>query len=305
MNTLVHEGLTFILPIANQASCLGAAIPAWLTVLGRLQRPVQVILINDGSTDDTPERLAQMEVSKAIAEFTEKPDQTVDILHFENAQGYGSCLREGISLAREPLIFYTGLESAYTPGEIRLLLDHQQKLETEYSIKIHLINGFRSYAKMPPLTRRIHQLKTVLLRLGLNYQPRDLPGWFGWKWYLSSMIYNQIFGVALGDVFSKFRLLRRELFDRIQLQSKSEFVHIEIAAKATFLECYMDEIPIAERPGPFPIQPYREALQVSFSQDRRQVFSYPQFRSPIKPNLLPEVVPESQENLSLPEQQNH
>ena len=61
-----------------------------------------------------------------------------------------------------------------------------------------------------------------------------------------------VFGVHIVDVDSAFKLFRREVFDRIPIQSDGPFVHTEIIAKANFMTLWMDETPIAPSPGAVP-----------------------------------------------------
>ena len=82
-----------------------------------------------------------------------------------------------------------------------------------------------------------------------------------------------VFGVHLLDTDGAFKLFRREVFDRIPIQSDGPFVHVEILAKANFLTCWMDEIPIgASEPNAMPAFSWNGR-----KRDLRRVLSRPDF----------------------------
>ena len=53
-----------------------------------------------------------------------------------------------------------------------------------------------------------------------------------------------VYGLWMKDVASPVRLYRRSVFDRLPLQSHTEFADIEILAKANFIEKIFDEVSI-------------------------------------------------------------
>jgi len=57
-----------------------------------------------------------------------------------------------------------------------------------------------------------------------------------------------LFGLTLRDPTCPLRLYRREIFQRIPIQSRSAFAEVEILAKATFLEKILDEVEVAWTP---------------------------------------------------------
>jgi hypothetical protein len=71
-----------------------------------------------------------------------------------------------------------------------------------------------------------------------------LPGWLGRQPVAYQKLVRWLFGVRVGDIDSAFKLFRREVFDRIPIQSDGQFVHAEILAKANFAGCLMEEVAI-------------------------------------------------------------
>jgi hypothetical protein len=81
-----------------------------------------------------------------------------------------------------------------------------------------------------------------------------LPGWLGWKRHLGRLLVRVFFGVRNQDVGCPFRLIRREIFARMPIQSKGTFVRAELLAKANFLGCLLgEEVPLGDRQRPTPL----------------------------------------------------
>lgn len=66
----------------------------------------------------------------------------------------------------------------------------------------------------------------------------------GWKRRQFFSVAYQIFGLWMQDPECPMRLYRREMFDRIPIQSKGAFAQIEILAKANFESKLMTEVAI-------------------------------------------------------------
>jgi glycosyltransferase involved in cell wall biosynthesis len=98
-----------------------------MRVLGDHVRDFEVIVVNDGSFDDTPRVLAEFRV-------TYTPRLRV-ITHPAN-QGYGAALRTGFEAASKEFVFYTDGDAQYDVGELPLLLD---KMDTD----VGLVNGYK------------------------------------------------------------------------------------------------------------------------------------------------------------------
>jgi hypothetical protein len=67
------------------------------------------------------------------------------------------------------------------------------------------------------------------------------------------------------------RLCRRQLFDRLPIQSTGAFVHSEIIAKANFQGAMIGQVPVKYR------RPDRNVLEKPSWRDIRRVMSHPRF----------------------------
>lgn len=119
--------LSVFFPAYNDAPSLPGLIEKTFAVLSGIIEDFEVIVINDGSYDDTAEVLAELEKEYA-------PRLRV-ITHPENL-GYGAALRSGFQAARKELVFYTDGDGQYDVGELPKLLDSMQSGDG-------LVNGYK------------------------------------------------------------------------------------------------------------------------------------------------------------------
>lgn len=108
-----YKGISVVFPAFNEQDNVQRAVDAALKSFERFFDQVEIIVVDDGSTDETCERL------DAIAE---KTPQVVAKHHAKN-RGYGAALRTGIESAQHELIFFSDSDLQFDLDEIELLLD--------------------------------------------------------------------------------------------------------------------------------------------------------------------------------------
>ena len=136
------------------------------------------------------------------------------LLRHEANRGYAQALRTGFEAATMPLVFYTDADNQFDVRELKNLL----AAIDDYDI----VCGFRIY-RFDPFTR-------LVLSWGYNLLVRIL------------------FRIRVRDVDCAFKLFRREVFDRIHIESKKFFVDTEILAKASKLGMKMTEVGVRHYP---------------------------------------------------------
>jgi glycosyltransferase involved in cell wall biosynthesis len=222
--------LSVAILVRNQAAILEPRVTAWLQYLRTLARPFEILLVDDASDDDT----------FAAAESVAVKNVELSPIRLEKPTGIGAALRAALQRSQHPLFFYTTLDYLYQPSELKKLLDRIDDVD--------IATGFRTGRAEPGWYKAFRTVRDAFLRVAFGI-PRDpLPGWLGGSALRYARLVRFVFGVHIVDIDSGFKLFRREIFDRIPIQSDGPFVHAEIIAKANFMTLWMDEIPIAPAP---------------------------------------------------------
>jgi glycosyltransferase involved in cell wall biosynthesis len=257
------DGLTFVLPVFDQEKALAKAVSGWQGVLDGLQRPYELLVVDDGSRDGT----------RAQADILATKNTRLKILSHPGRKGYGAAVKTALDAAQYPLFFYTSVDHGWNPNDLPRMLKALAGKDEFTGKQVEIVNGHRRGIALPAGRRRLGQFYRAVVRVVFGYTPEPAKGWLGpaenrywWKCRL-------LFGLRVGDINSKFKLFRRSVFDRMVLQSDGEFIHAEILAKANFLGCLMDEVPLGDRPDPPPVP--------ELGAEMWMVFRDPRFRSPV------------------------
>ena len=153
------------------------------------------------------------EIADRVA--SEDPEH-VRVFHHKPNRGYAEALKTGFTNGRHQLLFYTDSDNQFDVGELTNLLPLIEDAD--------LVNGFRIY-RFDPLTR-------LVLSWGFN------------------LIVRVIFRIRVRDIDCSFKLFRREVFDKVQIESKKFFVDAEVLAKARYHGFRMVEIGVRHYPRP-------------------------------------------------------
>lgn len=111
---LFPYGLSVFFPAYNDAPSLPGLITKTFEVLDQHVRDFEVIVVNDGSADDTGAVLEQLQAVHG--------SRLRVITHPEN-RGYGGALRTGFAEASKDFVFYTDGDGQYDVGELPRLLE--------------------------------------------------------------------------------------------------------------------------------------------------------------------------------------
>jgi dolichyl-phosphate beta-glucosyltransferase len=103
-----RTALTVILPCYNEAERLPGTLKALLAHLSRVPDEVELLVVDDGSTDATAE------VANAVAAV----DARVRVLSCHPNHGKGFAVRTGMLAAEGELIVFTDADGSYRPSEL-------------------------------------------------------------------------------------------------------------------------------------------------------------------------------------------
>lgn len=150
----------------------------------------------------------------ATAEIVDELARTypeVRAVHHPANRGYGGALRTGFSTASKELIFYTDGDGQYDPAELEALWPHM-------AASVDLINGYK--------INRSDPLHRIIIGRIYHYTVKVL------------------FGLRVRDVDCDFRLMRRAIFDRVQLEHNSGVICLEMMKKIQDAGFHIAEVPV-------------------------------------------------------------
>lgn len=105
--------LSVFFPAYNDAPSLPALLAATFAALEEHVADYEVIVVNDGSHDDTGEVLERLR---------QRYTPFLRVVTHQQNRGYGGALRSGFTAAQKEFVFYTDGDGQYDPGELPLLL---------------------------------------------------------------------------------------------------------------------------------------------------------------------------------------
>lgn len=108
-----HEGVSVVVPAYNEEKEIGSFIEQVSAEMSRCGRPFELLVVDDGSTDRTLERI-QSHADK------------VRIIRHESNRGYGAALKTGIRTARYPVVLIIDADGTYPTAAIPDLLHELQ-----------------------------------------------------------------------------------------------------------------------------------------------------------------------------------
>jgi len=146
-----------------------------------------------------------------IADELARTYPEVRAVHHPRNRDYGAALRTGFRSATKELIFYTDGDAQYDPAELSVLWN-------ALTADADLVNGYK-ISRSDPFHRIV---------IGRIYH------------YVVSIL----FGLNLRDVDCDFRLMRRSIFDRINLEKTSGVICVEMMKKIQDSGFRIVEVPV-------------------------------------------------------------
>jgi glycosyltransferase involved in cell wall biosynthesis len=135
----------------------------------------------------------------------------VRIVHHAANRGYGGALRSGFEHASKEYVFYTDGDAQYDPSEVARLWDRMDD-------QVDFVNGYK-ISRSDPLHRIV---------IGRLYHH----------------VVKLLFGLRVRDVDCDFRLMRRAVFDKVQLTKDSGVICLEMMKKVQDAGFRIAEVPV-------------------------------------------------------------
>lgn len=152
----VAGGVSVFLPCHNEAGNVEAVVRRVLRTFTDLGVPFEVIVVDDGSTDATPE----------VATRLAAEDGRVRTVRHPRNLGYGAALRTGFAAARYPWVFFTDGDGQFDPQDFVRLLPHAASAD--------LVVGYRLRRRDPVHRRVFGWLWNRLVRAWFGLRVRDV-----------------------------------------------------------------------------------------------------------------------------------
>ena len=138
MNVESEETLSILIPVFNEEENLSLLYEKLVTALKKLERPYEVIFVDDGSSDGTLEILLDLR----------ERNPNVKVISFTRNFGQTAALSAGIDFSKGDILIPMDGDLQNDPEDILSLL---QKIEEGYDV----VSGWRKDRKDPFLTRRL------------------------------------------------------------------------------------------------------------------------------------------------------
>jgi dolichol-phosphate mannosyltransferase len=196
--------VTCVLPAYNEAGSLADTVARWAAALPTFTPEHEIIVVDDGSTDDSAPLLRQL-----CARYP-----SLRVLTHATNLGYGAAIAYAFRQAAFPLLFFTDSDGQYEPDDLPLLLARIATAD--------VVVGYRLRRADPPFRS--------LLSRGYN------------------LLARRLIGVSLRDLNCAFKLMHRETFRRLDIQSTGFIVNAELAARACDAGMTVVEVGVRHRP---------------------------------------------------------
>lgn len=144
-------------PCYNEQGNVGRTVENALRVLEKLDADFEIIIVNDGSSDQTGR----------IADEIAGRDKRVKVAHHPGNLGYGAALRSGFAAATKEFVFYTDGDGQFDMNEMPPLLPMMEQWD--------IVSCYR-LDRQDPLIRKINAwawTKLVCFLFGLKLRDVD------------------------------------------------------------------------------------------------------------------------------------
>lgn len=149
--------ISVVFPCYNDAKSIGLLVKDAFSVLPKLASQFEVIVVEDGSADNSREVL-----KKLLKKY-----KRLKVIFHKSNMGYGTALRTGFSKATGDLVFYTDGDGQYDVGELPLLLKKMDE-------KTNFVNGIKIVRHDPFYRILVGNLYSFFARLLFRLPIKDV-----------------------------------------------------------------------------------------------------------------------------------
>ncbi len=200
----IEPCLSVVMPCFNEAATIGSIVERVL------ESPwtAELIVVDDGSTDGTPEVLAGID------------DRRVSVSLQPANRGKGAALRRGFAQARFPFVIVQDADEEYDPVEVPRLLEPLLRDEAD------VVYGSRFRRERHQVHRTFHYFINRFLTL----------------------LSNVLSGIYLSDMETCYKLARTDLVRAMRLRARRFEFEVEFTAYVAKSGARVFELPIVYYP---------------------------------------------------------
>jgi glycosyltransferase involved in cell wall biosynthesis len=200
-----RQMLSVLMPVFNERERVGEAIAQVLAA--ELSAPLELIVVDDGSTDGTAEVLGALE-----------GDDRLQLLSHRQNCGKGAAVRTALAQARGEFATVFDADLEYDPSDLRLLLPPLQDGRANACFGVRAFDGYTSHSFLYVIGNRAVTLAC-----------------------------NVLFNVYLHDIMTCHKMMRTELFRSLKLRSAGFAIEPEITARLVQRGERIFEVPVQYR----------------------------------------------------------
>ena len=202
--------VSVVLPTYNERESICVLIPNIVDVFKRDGHTFEIIIVDDSSPDGTAEVLRKLKL---------KLGADIRVITRARKEGVGSALREGYDNARYDNIVSLDSDLSCNPEDILTILE---KLDEGYDLVVGSRYHSRGYYERKYLKTF---LKNVVSRWG-------------------NIFVRVITGVKLTDFSLNFRGIRRDVWEKLKTEDKTNSMLLEMIVKANYSGYRLGEVPV-------------------------------------------------------------
>jgi glycosyltransferase involved in cell wall biosynthesis len=150
------SSLSFVIPVYNEGKNIGSFVANSLKIIPQLSRIFEIIIVDDGSTDDSFE---------VVNSFVNNKDELKVIRHHKNL-GSGAAMWTGFLTAKYQYVFYTDADSQFDISDLKLLIPYVQ----DYDIVL----GYRVSRKDNLFRKVISRLWNFIINMIFGLKIKDI-----------------------------------------------------------------------------------------------------------------------------------
>lgn len=202
INRVKYKSISVFLPVFNEGKNIRKCILSIEKYLQKRFKDYEILVISDGSTDDTNKIVAELSIKNKQSFSSNKqgfsPNRRIKLFARKKKSGYGAGLRAGFSHSTKDLIFYTDGDNQFNIEDIDKLLP----MLSSYDV----VSAYRIDRKDPLMRIFIADVYNLLIRV--------------------------LFGLKIRDIDASFKIYKRKIFKNMRLVTNTGLTDAEVLIKA-------------------------------------------------------------------------